>query len=148
MYFVLALRSAFRNELSYGAKTPIDTVCITPVCNDRCLRVYAPSSLSLSLPLSLSLSCTRTYAAFHEETACAPFHLYGHTRVFNLVRGSSVVTECHRAITIRPSCRVSHQFATPCSFPRRRDRGSIGFRESRSRSKRDYIRYAYTIERI
>lgn len=52
VYFVLALRSAFRNELSYGAKTPIDTVCITPVCNDRCLRVCA--ILSPSLPLSRS----------------------------------------------------------------------------------------------
>ena len=57
VYFVLALRSAFRNELSYGAKTPIDTVCITPVCNDRCLRVCA--ILSPSLPLSLSCSHVR-----------------------------------------------------------------------------------------
>lgn len=56
VYFVLALRSAFRNELSYGAKTPIDTVCITAVCNDRRLRVRL-SLLSplFTLPLSLSL---------------------------------------------------------------------------------------------
>lgn len=36
------------------------------------------------LPLSLFLTVTRTYAAFHEETACAPsIHpsIHGHTRV-------------------------------------------------------------------
>lgn len=74
VYFVLALRSAFRNELSYGAKTPIDTVCITAVCNDRRLRVCAMRSLSLPPSLSLALRCIlRGNACAH----CA----HGHTRL-------------------------------------------------------------------
>lgn len=128
MYFVLALRSAFRNELSYGAKTPIDTVCITPVCNDRCLRVCAILSLSLSLLLVRTPHFTRK--------PHVPRSIYTDTPVFNLVRGSSVVTECHRAITIRPSCRVSHQFATRVRFladPTRFADETIS-RPSRSRS--------------
>ena len=72
VYFVLALRSAFRNELSYGAKTPIDTVCITAVCNDRCLRVYRYTHThthrhTLSHPLPLRRSSVLS-VVFYEET--------------------------------------------------------------------------------
>lgn len=112
VYFVLALRSAFRNELSYGAKTPIDTVCITAVCNDRRLRVCAMRSLSLSLPPFLLLS-----AVFYEETRVSIVPM--DTPVWP-VSGSSVsnskhTAECHRPINVRRGNRDSYKRATATS---------------------------------
>lgn len=82
--------------------------CVLRPCVTTVVYVYAPSSLSLSLLLVRTPHFTRK--------PHVPRSIYTDTPVFNLVRGSSVVTECHRAITIRPSCRVSHQFATRVRF--------------------------------
>ena len=122
MYFVLALRSAFRNELSYGAKTPIDTVCITAVCNDRRLRVCASYALSLSLSLCLSLFLSLPpflllSAVFYEETRVPIVPM--DTPVWP-VSGSSVsnskhTAECHRPINVRRGNRDSYKRATATS---------------------------------
>lgn len=117
MYFVLALRSAFRNELSYGAKTPIDTVCITAVCNDQHTRLRVRPARALSPSLSrcicLSLYYSPAFGPVSSSLALAVFRVQTCAPIVSMdtpvqpVGGSSVSMRPNvtGAISVSPNAR-------------------------------------------